>query len=222
MIVETSVTHVVINGDTKGQKLRLLMGYAKNIIKSRPLRQAVLELNILLMGDIAGIKIGTKFVRSPGSDHAGALIISIKKQKLFAGFDINNQGTPVLDCTQMVFNGGINCLFRGGELLSHSADHSASGQAQIFSLGINVPVIRRLHTNLLLSAGLNILNADNALLSTTISNERTRVLQFGVFYSDDKYLSRITRAQMVVSEGGQYIRGTPRQHRLWRNGFHEK
>jgi hemolysin activation/secretion protein len=43
------------------------------------------------------------------------LVLIVRKQKAFAGFSINNQGTPLLDNTQAVFNAGVNNLFHEGE-----------------------------------------------------------------------------------------------------------
>jgi hemolysin activation/secretion protein len=114
-VTEIAVVHVVITGDTGEQKLGLLRQYAENILRARPLTRAVLERNILLMGDLAGAKIGSQFVAVPGHPEAVQLVLAVQAQKFFGGFDLNNQGQPLLDNTQAVFNAGVNNLFHEGE-----------------------------------------------------------------------------------------------------------
>lgn len=114
-ITEISVVHVIITGKTDHQKLGLMQAYAKNILRSRPLLRSVLERNILLMGDLAGAKVGSQFVPVPGHPDAVQLVLAIETQNIFGGFALNNQGTPLLDNTQSVFNAGVNNLFHEGE-----------------------------------------------------------------------------------------------------------
>ncbi|HQT67526.1 MAG: hypothetical protein B7Z78_04560 [Rhodospirillales bacterium 20-60-12] len=114
-ITEASVVHIVIAGQTAHQRLGLLKSYAQNIIASRPLRRSVLERNVLLMGDIAGAKVGSQFVPVPGQPDAVQMVLAIKQTKIFGGFSVNNQGQPILDNTQAVFNTGVNDLFHQGE-----------------------------------------------------------------------------------------------------------
>ena len=115
LVTEISVVHVVIAVETAHEKLGLMQAYATNIMRSRPLTRRVLERNILLMGDIAGTKVGSQFVPIPGHPDDVQLVLVVQKQKIFGGFSINNQGTPLLDNTQAVFNAGVNNLFHEGE-----------------------------------------------------------------------------------------------------------
>jgi len=114
-VVEGYVSHVVISGNTNHQKLGLLLTYANRVLANRPLKRAVLERNILLMGDLAGAKIGSRFIPVPGQPEQATLALTLKPTDLFGGFDLNNQGAPFLDNTQIVLNGGVNNLFREGE-----------------------------------------------------------------------------------------------------------
>lgn len=114
-VIEGSVTHVEIEGAKDPHRLQLIHAYARHILHSRPLRRGVLERNILLMGQIAGAKIGSKFLTDPEHPGSATLLLALRQSRLFGGFDINNQGTPLLDNTQAVFNAGVNDLFREGE-----------------------------------------------------------------------------------------------------------
>ena len=114
-VTEVSVAHVVIVGETRGQRLGLLEAYAERIEASRPLMRAVLERNILLMGDIAGAKVGSRFVPVAGHPELVELVLAVRQQKIFGGFGLNNEGAPLLDNTQAVLNAGVNNLFYEGE-----------------------------------------------------------------------------------------------------------
>ena len=114
-VTEGSVVHVVIQGSTDPKRLQLLRAYAGHILASRPLRRAVLERNILLMGDIAGTKIGSSFLVNPSLPGEVTLLLAVRQTRFFGGFSVNNQGSPLLYNTQAVFNAGVNDLFHEGE-----------------------------------------------------------------------------------------------------------
>jgi hemolysin activation/secretion protein len=114
-VTEVSVAHVVITGEVKGRKLGLLEAYAENIEASRPLMRSVLERNILLMGDLAGTKIGSRFVPVVGEPDLVQLVLDVRSQKIFGGIGLNNEGTPQLDESEAVLNAGVNNLLREGE-----------------------------------------------------------------------------------------------------------
>jgi hemolysin activation/secretion protein len=114
-IAEGSVVHVQIQGAANGRRLQLIRGYAQNILNSRPLRRRVLERNILLMGDIAGTKIGSRFIPDPTQPADVTLLLALQQTRVFGGFSVDNQGSPLLYNTQAVFNTGINDLFHEGE-----------------------------------------------------------------------------------------------------------
>jgi hemolysin activation/secretion protein len=239
-VTEMSVVHVVITGHTKGQKLDLLRQYAENILRARPLTRAVLERNILLMGDLAGTKIGSQFVAVPGHPEAVQLVLAVAPQRWFGGFTLNNQGQPLLDNTQAVINVGINNLLHegertqfllglpldirryqyyglndteplaanglslavsAGELVSYPIDHGAAGTAQLVGVRLNYPIIRSVHENVIVSGGMDYINAENAFLGFTTSDERTRTLRVSLSYNDDKYLSGLDDAGATISQG---------------------
>jgi hemolysin activation/secretion protein len=114
-VTEGSVTHVVIQGASHGRRLQLIRSYAGKIMRSRPLRRQVLEQNILLMGDIAGTKLGSQFIANLAHPGEETLLLTVRQTRYFGGFSLNNQGAPLLDNTQSVFNAGINDLFHEGE-----------------------------------------------------------------------------------------------------------
>jgi hemolysin activation/secretion protein len=114
-VTEVSVIHVYISGTDNNGRLSLLRSYAQHILASRPLRRDVLERNILLMGDIAGGKVASRFVIVAGHPDQENLVLIVRQTKFFGGFSVNNQGSPLLYNTQAVFNAGVNNLFHEGE-----------------------------------------------------------------------------------------------------------
>ncbi len=114
-ITEASVAHVVIDKRTKNARLGLIEAYVKPILQSRPLKRSVLERYVLLMGDIAGGKVGSAFVPVRNHPDQTELVLTVQQNKFFGGFTLNNQGTPALDATQIVANAGVNNLLREGE-----------------------------------------------------------------------------------------------------------
>lgn len=114
-VTEGYVESVAIEGNTAGADLGMLKAQAARIVADRPLRQATLERNILLMSDIAGLKVGSRFEALPGQPGAVVLKLAIQRKTYEYGFDYNNQGNALLSRTQVDVNAAVNSLFREGD-----------------------------------------------------------------------------------------------------------
>lgn len=114
-VVEGHVGAITIAGNTKGADLSLLRAYAERIAADRPLRQSVLERNVLLMQAIPGLKVGSSFQPIPGQPGAVRLVLGIERKPVEAGFGIDNLGNSALDIVQSTADLTVNSLFREGE-----------------------------------------------------------------------------------------------------------
>jgi len=66
---------------------------------------------------------------------------------------------------------------------------------------VNDFLLRSVHRNLIFSAGIDAINAENAFLGFTASDERTRTVRISLSYNDDIYENGIDQAGATVSEG---------------------
>ena len=114
-VQEGYVEKVAIEGNTAGADLMLLKHYAARIIADRPLRRSTLERYILLMNDIPGLKVGSRFEPVPGHAGVAALRLTILRKRIEGGLAVNNQGNGQLGTTQATVNLVANNLFREGE-----------------------------------------------------------------------------------------------------------
>ena len=113
-VVEGYVASVAITGDTGGD-MSLLRRYAAAIVADRPLHQATLERQILLMGAIPGLKIGSRLEAIPNTQGGTRLVLVVKRKRLDAGIGVNNQGFPLLGRSQLEANVVVNSLFQQGD-----------------------------------------------------------------------------------------------------------
>jgi len=114
-VTEGYVASVTISGNTEGADLSVLKAQAARIVGERPLLQATLERNILLMNEIAGLKVGSQFEPIPGQPGAVTLKLAIKRTTFEYGIDFDNQGNALLSRTQMAANVAVNSLLREGD-----------------------------------------------------------------------------------------------------------
>lgn len=115
VVQEGYVGNVVIEGDTKNADLSLLKRYAAHIITDRPLRRRTLERYILLMNDIPGLKVGSRFEPFPGHPGVARLRLTILRHGFQAGADFNNQGNGTLGTSQITLNAVGNSLLHEGD-----------------------------------------------------------------------------------------------------------
>jgi hemolysin activation/secretion protein len=115
VVQEGYVDQVTIEGNTEGADLDLLKAYAAHIIGDRPLRQRTLERYILLMNDIAGLKVGSTFEPIPGHPGAAALHLAIARRHWEAGGALTTQGNNSLGSSQLTMNVVGDSLLHQGD-----------------------------------------------------------------------------------------------------------
>jgi hemolysin activation/secretion protein len=249
-VVEGFVAAVSIEGDTEGADLDLLKRYAARIVADRPLRRTTLERYILLMNEIAGMKVGSKFevMTPPPGDSVLADIVpgavrlrlGIARKPIDYGFGFNNQGASVLSRVQVDANVVANSVFREGDrtqlvfgapitidryqyyglshvepigsdgatltaslgdLITHPKRLLIGGDAVIASLQGSYPIILRTREALNVNASFDALDSNNAVLGTTLSDERTRTLRLGAAYAVQDKSGAISSVTIIASEG---------------------
>jgi hemolysin activation/secretion protein len=242
-VVEGYVAAVQIEVADQHADLALIKAYGEAIAADKPLRQATLERYILLMSDLPGFKVGSKFEAISGTPGAYRLVLAVTQKKFDAGFGFANLGTPVLSDSQFDVNGVANSLLREGDRtqlvygfppdgfrryqyygLSHQTPlgddgvtaqlnagylgtkvDALSGRAYLLNLHVNDPLIRSVDENLFLNAGFDALNADDAILGSLLSDERTRAFRTTLAYAlrDDLFfgLSGTNTAVGTLSAG---------------------
>jgi hemolysin activation/secretion protein len=114
-VTEGYVAGITIEGNTADSDITLLKTYAANIIADRPLRKATLERYILLMNDIPGLKVGSRFEAAPDQPGTVRLVLSILQKRFEWGAQVNNLGTSELGNTQATVVGAVNNLFQEGD-----------------------------------------------------------------------------------------------------------
>ena len=114
-VVEGHVEAVTVEVADPKVDVALIKAYAAPIIADRPLRQKTLERYILLMSDLPGYKIGSKFEAIEGSPGAYRLVLGVEKKDFDAGAGFVNLGQPLLSDTQFAVNGVANGLLREGD-----------------------------------------------------------------------------------------------------------
>jgi hemolysin activation/secretion protein len=114
-VIEGRIGAVTIEGNTDGADLTLLKSYAARILADSPLRRDTLERYILLMNDIPGLKVGSRFEAIGGAPGAVRLVLTILQKQYEWGFQVNNLGTRALGNTQATLVGAVDGLFRQGD-----------------------------------------------------------------------------------------------------------
>jgi hemolysin activation/secretion protein len=115
VVQEGYVDRIVIEGNTDGVDLDLLKAYAAHIITDRPLRQRTLQRYVLLMNDIPGLKVGSKFEPVPGHLGVAALHLVIQRRHFESGGALTNQGNNQLGSSQLTMNVVGDSLLHQGD-----------------------------------------------------------------------------------------------------------
>ena len=111
---EGYVDNVVIDGDTEGADLSLLRIYAAKIVADRPLHHAILARYLLLMNDIPGLKVGSRFDPAPGT--AGVTLHLIIQRKHFDfGLAFDNEGSRFISRLEFTATATANSIFQEGD-----------------------------------------------------------------------------------------------------------
>jgi hemolysin activation/secretion protein len=113
-VIEGYVTQATIEGDTRGD-LSLIQKHAAVIVADRPLHQATLEREILLINDIPGVKAGSRFDPIPGNDAGVRLVLIVTRKMLEPGFGVVNVGNALLAQNQANVSLAANSLLHEGD-----------------------------------------------------------------------------------------------------------
>ncbi len=114
-VIEGHIGAVTIEGNTEGTDLTLLKAYAAKILADSPLHRETLERYILLMNDIPGLKVGSRFEAIVGAPGAVRLILTIVQKHFEWGVQVNNLGTSALGQTQATLVAAYDSLFQQGD-----------------------------------------------------------------------------------------------------------
>lgn len=113
-VVEGQIGEVVLEGDTEGADLSLTRAYAERLRAERPLRRATLERYLLLMADIPGRRVTSRFETA---DTAGRvkLIINVSRTSVRLGLGLDNLGANYLGNAQITTGATVNSVLREGD-----------------------------------------------------------------------------------------------------------
>lgn len=142
-VIEGFVDKAVIQGG-QGADISLLQRLANNIAAVRPLNEAVLERNVLLMNDLAGIT--ARAVLSPSALHTGAatLTIAVSQKPYDVFLQEDNRGSRYLGPFQSYANTQLNNRFGLGEAASFSFMTTPGSRALGYAaLGWSQPIDAR-------------------------------------------------------------------------------
>jgi hemolysin activation/secretion protein len=106
-----------------------------------------------------------------------------------------------------------------GDLVTHPKGLLIGGDAVIASLQGSYPVILRTREALNVNAGFDALDSNNAVLGTTLSDERTRTLRIGTTYAVQDTGEGITSVNFIASEGIDALGARPGGLGYGRPGF---
>ncbi len=113
-VTEGYVDNVVIDGDTKDADLDLVRAYAAKIVTDRPLHHAVLARYLLLMNDIPGLKVGSRF--DPKGNNAGVTLrLTVERKRFDFGVAFSNNGSKYISPLQFTATATANSIFQQGD-----------------------------------------------------------------------------------------------------------
>ena len=114
-VVEGYVQGITIEGDTDDADLGLLKAYAAKIARERPLTKKTLERYLILMNEIPGLMVGSRFDAVPNAAGAVTLGLTIKRKPYQVLGGINNLGAAMLDRIQIDTGAVANSFFQQGD-----------------------------------------------------------------------------------------------------------
>lgn len=113
--IEGHVADIRIQGDVEGADLRQIRAMADRIMQEKPLRQATLERNILLMNDLPGRKVGSKFEIMSPEQGTVRLVLEVKRTSVSVGGNIDNLGSGDLGKMQASASLAVNSVLQEGD-----------------------------------------------------------------------------------------------------------
>lgn len=96
---------------------------------------------------------------------------------------------------------GATVTLSAADLLTHPLNRTAAGNAYILGAQVADPLIETVHTNLVGILGFDTINSDEALLGTTISDERTRSIRVRLRGATDQWFDGVGAFDLGLGHG---------------------
>ncbi|HEX4504868.1 MAG TPA: ShlB/FhaC/HecB family hemolysin secretion/activation protein [Alphaproteobacteria bacterium] len=113
-VTEGYVDNVIIDGDTEDADLDLIRAYAAKIVADQPLHHWVLARYLLLMNDIPGLKVGSRF--DPAQSSAGVTLrLTIERKHFDFALNFDNEGSKFISRLQFTATATANSIFQQGD-----------------------------------------------------------------------------------------------------------
>lgn len=141
VVLEGHVRRIVIAGETAGADLSLISGYGERIVDDKPLRRSVLERNVLLMNDLPGVRVGSRFVPVPNGGGAVDLELVVERERFEVSAGLDNQGSPLVGEVQGDVNAALHSILFAGDRIQASYGYPANLERfDYYTAGYSVPV----------------------------------------------------------------------------------
>lgn len=98
-------------------------------------------------------------------------------------------------------NNGATLTVSLGDLVTRPIGDTLSGNAVVAGVALSYPIILRTRQALTATAAFDLLNSNNALLGTTISDERTRALRGALSYARQDDWNGVSAVNATISQG---------------------
>lgn len=120
--------------------------------------------------------------------------------QITAAANLNDSRYASINHSTPIGTNGIRADVSAAILQSRPSGSVIEGDAQLYSGGVSIPIIRSYKKNLSMRASLDAVNSDNAAFGSLIATERTRAARLGAVFSlADK--KRIVRVNSTLSQG---------------------
>lgn len=140
-VIEGFVGEVVVH-DADAPGTSRWNAYAERLTASRPLKSAVLERELLLIGDQAGVKAQNFFERMPnGEPGAMRLVVNIERKTVDARVELNNRGSRAIGPIRAFVNFDLNDVLGMNERLGAFGVTTLDGRELVYVGGrLQVPL----------------------------------------------------------------------------------
>jgi hemolysin activation/secretion protein len=115
--------------------------------------------------------------------------------------DINRYQYYGINHIEPIGDDGATVTINVGNLVTHAKGTLIGGNAVIASIQGSYPVILATKENLTVTADLDAIDSSNAVLGSTLSDERTRAARVGVSYAVQDESDAITGGTLTLSQG---------------------
>ncbi len=114
VVMRGYVSEIVVDG-VSGRDKRNIEAYAGPLLKQKPLTRAALERAVLLISDMPGLTVTSRFEQAQTDPNAVRLRMTARKKRLELGAGADNQGATLLGRTQFETSATVNGALRAGD-----------------------------------------------------------------------------------------------------------